>query len=187
MIQLNHKDYVYDLIIDGNIGREMMSELLLYTQLKSLTLKNICIYDKDLDMINKLTELIEISFINCTFLNKIETLTNNNILKISFYGNDLRDYNLLSKMERLRYISIIDDKEVDLNNICKIPNLAELRVLNSFFLSTKELFKINKSILLEISGSKGVIDEEINALKTRFTFVDNGSFIIKEGDSSGIA
>ena len=84
MIQLNHKDYVYDLIIDGNIGREMMSELLLYTQLKSLTLKNICIYDKDLDMINKLTELIEISFINCTFLNKIETLTNNNILKICF-------------------------------------------------------------------------------------------------------
>ena len=100
---------------------------------------------------------------------------------------DFGDYSILSQMNRLRYITIIDDKEVELTNIFEVPNLSELRVLNSEFLSTNDLLKINKNILLEISGTTGIEKDTLDAMKVKFNVVDDGTFVIKEGDFFAIS
>jgi len=186
-MKLEDNKYIFELVIDGSQNKELMNELPLFDQLKSLTIKKANIYDKDIMVINKLSQLIELTFINCNFFNKLETFTNNNVLKISFVGEEIEDYKILSKMKRLRYIDVIDSQEVELTNIFTIANLSELRVLNSKFLSTTDLFRISNQILLEISGSSGIIKEEINTLKSKFNFVDNGIFVIEEGANNAYA
>lgn len=155
--QLNCKDTLRSLIVNGLVKAKDLEVLSEYTQLKTLYLRQMNI--KDISFISNLVNLDELGLSG----NKIKDLSPlSNLKKLThlyIVDNPVTDFSVVENMPNLRTLYTDIDQLPDQISWDKIPNRIALRVLKitslkNYLYNTETIYSRQVSNLVEKSGGK---------------------------------
>lgn len=150
---------IYGTSILGEEKYNDISDLLYFNDLKHCMIKDFCIKDEEIEIINKLQNLETLHFDDCIFKNKQEKINIKiNKLVLTFCNNI--DVKLFDRIEDLEYLRITSGNKIKLKGIEYFRNIKEL-VLQSILIKDMSFInKLEKLSYLNLNGSKIIKNKE---------------------------
>ena len=168
-LEQNKKDPIYDedlneitslylnkLDLIGEPTDITIYDLIFFKNLKECTISNMNIYDKELAILNRLSNLESLQLNDCNFSNKTKVELNIKNLIINDCENvNISLYEDIKTLSRLQIVNCM-------NNIDEILGVKSLKKLNLNGSKIENLDKINKmpNLYIEHEEINGLYDEE---------------------------
>ena len=150
------------IVIDGeDNANDSLQDIVMFTNLKSLTIKNININKQNFKQILTLNKLEKLEFISCNISCK-EKLCNPSIKQISFIS--CNNFSINNLIQNINTLKIIDGKNIDLKGIEKANNLQNLYLQNLKLQDISFITNLPKLKYINLNGST-IKEEQYNLLK----------------------
>ena len=137
-------------------------DLIFFKNLKECTISNMNISDKELAILNRLSNLESLQLNDCNFSNKTKVELNIKNLII----NDCENVNisLYEDIKTLSRLQIVNCKNINLKGISKLSNLSEILLQNISMNNIDEILGVKSLKKLNLNGSKIENLDKINKM-----------------------
>ena len=137
-------------------------DLIFFKNLKECTISNMNISDKELAILNRLSNLESLQLNDCNFSNKTKVELNIKNLII----NDCENVNisLYEDIKTLSRLQIANCKNINLKGISKLSNLSEILLQNISMNNIDEILGVKSLKKLNLNGSKIENLDKINKM-----------------------
>lgn len=150
------------LVIDGeDNANDSLQDIIMFTNLKSLIIKNININKQNFKQILTLNKLEKLEFISCSISCK-EKLCNPSIKQISFIS--CNNFSIKNLIQNINTLEIIGGKNINLKGIEKANNLQNLYLQNLKLQDISFITYLQKLKYINLNGSI-IKEEQYNLLK----------------------
>ena len=147
--------YIKEIVIEYNqeftSNSSFYEELLKFSTLSSLTIRNGYIFNIDYNYLLKLHNLIEIVFDNCEFENA-DLITSLDLKSLSLINCKINNYSFIITFNNLKSLTIINGK-VTIDKINNINNLTYLQLSHSNILDKTNTINIASLTELHIDNT----------------------------------
>lgn len=150
-IEKKHILNLEKLVIDGEESKnDSLKDIIMFTNLKSIIIKNMNITNQNFENILQLKKLEKIEFINCNISCKKE-LCNSKIEQISFIS--CNNFSVKNFIQNIKTLAIIDGKNINLKGIEKATNLQKLYLQNLKLQDISFISKMPELKYINLNGS----------------------------------
>ena len=144
-IHLNSIDFI------GNQTDVTIFDLIFFKHLKNCTLTNMNISDKEIEILNSLTNLEFLQLNNCSFSNSKKLQLNLSDLVICDCSSV--QISIYTQIESLKSLRIVNCENVDFTGISKMENLSKVFLQNLNLDEINEISHIKALTYLNLNGS----------------------------------
>lgn len=136
---------------DNSLDNSLLDEIILFQNMKNLTLRNFYISNDKFKILLSLSKLDSISFEKCKFEN-INLIASLNLRSLSLIGCDIIDYSFINLLNHLHELSLVGGM-IEINKINKLKDLEYLQLSYSDIIGDKITINLNNLSELYIDNT----------------------------------
>ena len=134
-------------------------EILLFENLNSISIFNSFVTIEDIEIISRLNNLSNITFIHCQFQPGIVFTKLSRIKSLTIQNCYIENYNILSELDKLNNLQIIfplNDKEIDIKVLSNMSELETLSLEGCIIDDVESLEKLAKLKILSLMYASNI-------------------------------